>query len=775
MSRADWFVGSPEGGALAPGRRIASAMVLALILAAAACGDDDGPAVTPAPEPEAQPEGQPEPEPECGDGQCEEGEEGSCPQDCQEPACPDGQAACLDEFGLQDNSLCGPGTTCMEGCCVARFSCTEDAQCAARAGTDVNCQDAQLDCVCNEDTGACFIQMCSANVDCGDGVCANGACKETPASEGLRARIVFAPRLIAQGERQEIALVAIDPETQAVVEGVEIALVSDDSGAVAVVDAATSDGVAAVEGGAQGGVATLTAKVVANANDPGHSATIRGLLAPPEQGVRVTVINESTGAPIEGATVIVHGEGSLRGQTDALGQVILEEASAPLSLTVTAAEHSHVSIIDVNSADLLVPLPQRVSTKIDLDENERALVFDGLRNVDVVQGQPSFRRVLNTGEIEIALSGFGLGSGLLDLNFDLIVGPNVAQYLPPNTGLPLPTNDPIEIPGGVTLLFNRQPVVDRFLLVSPPGVRTLWTLGGRVSLIENPNLVADILGSINGNIDIGQIVAAILPFFANFYSGFTPDVVMADSPELPPRSIEAALKVPTGLRTGITAPALPTLGETPIDGVLFLGGVLTPDQGFLPMGITAALDASGDALPDGRVDPVTLQMSPAHSGVQGPHARYVVVVVALSFNRAGGGGREATSVLMASAAPGAALPSASQLGRDGFLGFSAESAFDPEARRLTLSPGDADIVRTVIEGEDGLKWIVWSPGSTEAVDLPDLAALDIEDPTTRDRVRVELLDTADGAEDLDDLAALRGKGLNDIIGLIDAFSIVELE
>jgi hypothetical protein len=62
-------------------------------------------------------------------------------------ACPDEQAACLDDFGQPDQSICGATARCIDGCCVEKFKCTEDADCGARAGEDRNCPSTELDCL----------------------------------------------------------------------------------------------------------------------------------------------------------------------------------------------------------------------------------------------------------------------------------------------------------------------------------------------------------------------------------------------------------------------------------------------------------------------------------------------------------------------------------------------------------------------------------------------------------------------------------------------------
>ncbi len=687
----------------------------------------------------------------------------------EESMCPDGQIECLDDFGQPDQSICGATARCTMGCCVEQFRCTSDEQCAERAGTDNNCPNAGLDCLCNVESGSCFTRICSNHAECDEGeICASGSCIDPPEEAGLQARILAAPRLLAIGEVNEVVAIAFDPDAPEVVVP-NIALTYTTS----------ADGVASVDGpsvtGAGAGTATLTVTVTANGSDPGDSAEVRVLGAAAE-GVRITVVDEATLQPISGATVVPATGDAVTTADD--GTAHLPESG---DFTVLAEDHAYVTVVGASGADLLVPLPLTVQTDLDLNEDTREIIYDGLDNVDIIQGRPDFTDVTNLGELEIALNGFALGSDLLDLNFDLIIGPSVKQFLPANTPLPIPTEDPIDIPGGVTLYINRQPVVARYLLVAPPGEKTLWSLGGRISIGQNPNLVPDIIASISGNINIGQVVAIVLPFFNDFYSGLQPGIELGQEAQLPPREVDVRLAVPTARRVEIVAPELPTIGGNWIDGVLFLGGALVPGQGFVPTGVTAALDkANPDDMPDGQLDgdetrpgndPVRLFMSPLHGGLQTDRARYTVALVALSFDQLDGG-KEATSVILSVGEPGATIPTRATLPRATFPAFREGSTWDPETRTVTLTDAEGvDTVRLVFEGPSGKKWVVWAhPGTTE-VTLPDPSGHGFDDFEKR-RVRVVGLDL-EGAE-FDDLLSIVGRDLIDVVDVTTGFAILEL-
>ena len=704
-------------------------------------------------------------------GNSDTGEDASDAQAEDVPSqCPEGQLVCLDDFGQPDQSICGATARCVEGCCVEQFRCTADDDCAARAGEDNNCPDANLDCLCDEGTGSCFTRVCSHHSECEEGqICARGSCIAQPDEGDLLARILSAPSILGATESGDVVAVAhVAGDPAIVVPGVTIALSSSDTDIATVEDDAVQ--------GLAGGTATITATVASNPNDPGDTAEVLVLDAAGDS-IRVTVIDEATSRPIAGASVVAHADLSVA-TTNEDGAAIL---AAQGDFTVVAPDHSPVSVIGSSSRDLLVPVPLSVSTEIDLDEENRELIYDGLRNVDVVTGKPGFGNVTNIGELEIAINGFALGSDLLDLNFDLIIGPSVRQFLPANTPLPIPTEDPIDIPGGVTLYVNAQPVVARYLLVAPPGERTLWSLGGRISISQNPNLVPDIISGIDGDINIGEIVTIVLPFFENFYSGLMPGVQLNTSPQLPPREINVDLSVPTARQVSINTPELPTVNGNWVDGVLFLGGSIVPGQGFIPTGVTAALDEKSpedeaDGFVDGDittpgVDPITLFMSPIHGGLQSERARYATALVALSFDQLDGG-KEATSVILSIGEPGQPLAGQAALSRPQFPAFDENARWDADTQTIAL--GDAeqvDIVRCVLEG-NGKRWVVWAHPSTTEIALPNLEGVPTFEDFEKRRIRVVGVDL-EGAE-FDTLVGVDGADLPDIIDFVTGFALLQL-
>jgi hypothetical protein len=250
---------------------------------------------------------------------------------------------------------------------------------------------------------------------------------------------------------------------------------------------------------------------------------------------------------------------------------------------------------------------------------------------------------------------------------------------------------------------------------------------------------------------------------------------MGLGPQLPPRQEDVELRVPTRLRVPLEAPTLPKLGDQAVDGVIFLGGAMVPGQGFLPTGITAALD--DEDTPEGQVAPVDLYMSSLHGGLQSPSARYVVAAVGLSFSQIGGDeGRELTTILLSSGEPGQPLGAGLTPAREDFLGFEAADAYDPSSRTLTLGQrSDLELRRVVLEGDDGTRWVIWLPGDATGAQLPELPGEGVPDPGAQGQGRSVQVDLRPGVEaSFDDVVSASGLQLPALIESVGALSIMEL-
>lgn len=715
--------------------------------------------------------------------------------------CP-GSLLCINEVsGNPSRRICldagfPEGTECVSdgevACCVPPFQCTTDETCEAARATEEFCADPRYPCTCDVPTGECRTTVCTADADCGDSErCLDGLCEAAPDPSALVARILSAPGFAASGDEVSLVAVAVDPNDASVVDAsAEIAwLVESRDGSVV-----TPSGVVTVGTG----IARVRARVAANAEDAGDTVEIYVAPASASDALLVWVFDENRRVPLEGARVLV---GASEFVTGGDGTVSVPTAG-PSDVHVFAEGYAHVSVLGVEGRSVAIPLPvnaraqitrpptaeQCVATDASLTATFQSegcggpgepdcLCFE-LENVDVVAGAPSFAELPAFGDTEVTISGFSLGNSLLDLNFDLILGPSVDRTLGP------PINQDGDIPSGVTLRFNGDPLIGTFVATAPVGARSLWTIGGRIALND---ILLDVVGSLSGDLDIGAIIATVLPFFENFYSDVSPRLPLLAEGTFPVRDPELALSVPTQRRVAIEVPTLPELDRGYADTLIVLGGALVPGEGFVPLGITGGADATGSDTADGEVDgdtstpekdPLAMAMAPMHGPTLSSGSRYMFAGVSLLLDDYDGAPREASSGLIRLLEPGAPLPSTVQLGGEGFPAFALGSAWGgaDASRTLSLGEGDAgfDLLRVVFRDDQDHLWIVYAPGDTNTIAMPSVEAIaPAEDRTAADRVNVVGITLRDGTS-YDALLTADATHLGDLFTYVSGFSILGL-
>jgi hypothetical protein len=366
------------------------------------------------------------------------------------------------------------------------------------------------------------------------------------------------------------------------------------------------------------------------------------------------------------------------------------------------------------------------------------------------------------------ISGASLTGDLIDLEFNSLIGPNRPAFL----DIPGLFTGPAGIPAGATVEINQQIATGPYEAFGTPGEHVLWTVSGRVNLID----LIPVLGPlIEGNVDIGIIIIGILPFFEDFYSGLVPGVVTG-GPMVP---VDLSLQVALGLRADIDVPMLPPTppgASDPILTSLVLGGALQPVVGFVPLGLSAGVD---DRLsPDGFVEvPPRIAMAPLHAGLEANSAtRYALLNLALNFNDP-----IAVSGRLLFLAPGEALPATVTVGD--YLDFAYGATVNVATRTIDLSGAnpvpEEDMRRVTFRDAAGGSWQVYiKPGmdvttiidpSTVTSSATLLPYADLMQPT----FAVTIIDLA-GTLDFEGVVALDGQDLNRLSELTDAFSLINL-
>jgi hypothetical protein len=796
--------------------RVRSLLLLPLFAFAAACGDDDGggdPVEDVGTDAGSGDTGtdtdvSTDVAPDVADDvETDEGSGTDVAPDIDEGPCP-GSIECLDERtgnpsvavctegGFPSGTICSPsGET---ACCVAPTVCESDEACEANRAEEPFCADSRYPCACL-DNGACGVLLCSSDDECADGeTCLEGRC-EAPVTGDYVARILTQPNYVTPETTITVEAVAVlesDPNITNPALDIEWTLLEGDA-SLAV------DGTLTFNDGEPGDV-VVRATVADNDSDPGDTVTFTNPGSLAEGTLRITVIDEYTRERITTAQVLVT-EADTSFPTEEDGTVIVELAGTT-DVHIFAPGYAYVSFINVGG-DVLAALPPTSTAEIRevrdgfvcdtaapntfLDDTENCgddgqfpcLCYTGT-GLDVVGGQPSFDNVATVGEVAVAISGFSLGNTLLDLNFDLIVGPQIGRVFPETS--PIPLDGETDIPSGVTLAYNGDPFVNQYVATAPPGERTVWSVGGIVQLSD---VLLDLLPYIEGDVDLGSIITALLPFFDDFYSGLSAPVTLDSSFTLPVRDPGIDLTVPTLRRVSITPPSLPDPNGVFLDTGIFLGGVLVPGEGFVPTGISAGADAVGTEVPDGIIDgdldedgdnPVGIAMAPMHGSIVAPGSRYMFASVALLLGEdVAGAPREATSGLITLLEPGDSIPAELDLAaQTDFLPLATGAEWDPMTRTLAVGPltEKVDLTRVVFQGPDSRLWIVYADDSVTSFVLPSPSDdLEFEDRTTNDRVNVVSIDLRDSlALDLATLVRPNATNLTELFTFIDGFSIIGL-
>ena len=738
----------------------------------------------------------------------EEPDLGVCPGSisCFDPERERPRAAICANAGMPAETICVMVPGGGEACCVPPFSCETNEDCENAREEEGFCLDERFDCVCNTIDGSCASEVCAIDGECDDGqFCRDGECVADEPDDDLVARIITRSGVITEAEQRQLVAIAVDPDDSSrVFYDVPITWATSESDSVQISDSGV------VTGGTVAGASEVTATVTRNTSDPGDAIVINNYIDAAEGDFRVIVVDENSHAPVEGAWLwIAPTSGDafepFAQHMDGVSQLDLTiTGDGAIDVTVFHPDFSYVTHVGIEGDVLLVTLPPTGYAEVTPQEQPggearecvppaapdgETLCYE-LEGVAAVTGFPDFDVLPNVGEIDVAITGFSLGNSLLDLNFELIVGPNIDRDI---SNGPVPVDSLAEIPGGVTLAFNLDPFVPSYVITSQPGPRVMWTLGGRVSLSDNPTLLPEILDQIGGDIQIGQIIAVVLPLFSDFYSGIEPMVELELTDDLDLYHLDASLSVPMARRLFVNPPTIPIPDDAPLETGIFLAGVMVPGSGFVPLGITAAVDnANGtelDGVLDGdtdteEIDPIPLNMAPIHSGISSPLTQYMLVSLALGLEDPPGGGRrrENTVGTITRVAVGETLPDQITFEQSSFPKTPDGSSYAAETRTVTIVPAsdqDVDFYRVLFKFHRGQTWQVHLPADRTTYVVPNPSVDDIPifvDRTTK--LKISLISVAiegdDGELGYGDLLTPGGATFLDLVTVVSEFSILEI-
>ncbi|MFZ5439149.1 MAG: hypothetical protein ACOZQL_04030 [Myxococcota bacterium] len=530
-------------------------------------------------------------------------------------------------------------------------SCRTAAQCNNRPQQyALDFCGGSLGCQCDE--GKCVGSLCSSDSDCGSQVCRNGACVAPPAASTV-AKCAISPdfQVFPAGGKAKFFVSAWDANNNPVV-------IKDGATWTAVGNAVTGSGTgnSAEFTAGTAAVTTATASIQAAFGSVNCQAKAIVLAAPAANQLAVSVIDELSGRPVTGAKVvlsqtngtIIQQMGADSVDTDAAGSATLALTGSPASVTVSVfhADFSYVTVANYATA------------------GSRFLSFALRRNaLDTYGGyKGGFSNVPATSNVHAALAGMSLAGSITNLNLTQLLGPSVPTDVVIGSAI---NQMDVPIPAGAFLGFGDQKIKDSIagqgvngvcvdsmgnadeakIVAGTCGTRTAWALAGDVPLGDLP--IDAVAGGLD-NINIGQLLARIVPIFKKFNSSIVRDVQFTlkptpgasmGNPDYTDQSHYTTAQhdftqIPLAFSFVTKMPELPKFKGTYVDGVAIIGGANMPGRGVVPLGIGVGVNVATPI--DGQIDKldplaagqIGVRMAPTHHGLEGAH--YGLLMAAIS-------------------------------------------------------------------------------------------------------------------------------------------------
>ncbi len=683
----------------------------------------------------------------CVDGACMP-PECNVKEDCGDPLKTCEGGACIDVDPCQGDEDCDDVSRCIDQVCEPLPVCggdrncddneiCQDGRCREQGVCDneEQCGDAE-DCI----GGRCVPFVCRGHADCDEGTeCRGGECLpplDVPISEII---ILSRARTLFPDQEVQLRAIAVDAAGDIVATN-GFVWESSEAGVVGV-DEATGLATAGDQAGAseiRAGMADAAGEVLRS-----EPLTLTVAVIEDVEGVRVRVTDSLTGTPIPGASVV---SGALSGATDDRGIAVLAEVGA--AVTVFAAGHDTVTIVGTELDAIHVPLRPRQDA----------------RSQAGFTGEISFDDVTTEGPLQLGLAGASLSSGFTHFDLNGLVGEvfntRVEAF---GQAIDLP------LPGGLTLkgelpLIGYTEVKTDYYALADPGFRVAWSFAGNMEVGELMQM------AMGGGFDVGTALTTLLPYFETFEHGVrsAPDVVAlprivdeddvdsdGDVQEMVPDYDRFPVRDQTPdhaqqLRVSINVPAPPPGRGQGTDATLVFAGTDVEGIGFVPLGVTASVEA----------ETIATKMAAPHSGIQG--GTYAVTAISARIDQ------ELPREVSALVARHDRLPAEVNLG-ERFLPYPAGAEWD-DAERVMSGVGvdGASAHRAVLESEEG-RWTIWFVGESLTAALP-ASPEGVTDQAGGASPRFEALLLSDDMS-VDDLLAEGGLGdLADVDSFATGFS-----
>ncbi|MCK6550465.1 hypothetical protein L6R52_31805 [Myxococcota bacterium] len=648
--------------------------------------------------------------------------------------CPAG-AICNDPVDdLYDSSK--PDLTCVKVVCASDADCEAPKTCS-------------LEKICNP-------PVCQTNDECEGGqTCQAGSCKPAPnAADVASCEVATRSGAIRQGQTMELTAVARNANG-AVLPGVGFDWSSSNDGAVSVAGSVAT-------GGATAGSATLTAAVTGKASVTCSGLSLVNFPTVGANQVRVVLVADGDGAPITGAEVTLDAGGALTATTDATGSALFDTAAAVASVTIVKAGFQSVSIISPATNDIFVPVPK-------VPDETKAGGFRG--SVDISTTKKA--------DIQLGIAGPALPQNLLDFDLTSLIGDSVTTVIDaPELGLNMQS---VDLPGGVMLgLGNKKFTADGtglrcqgtapsanelgcYVARAPAGKGAAWVLAGQLKLSQVTSIANQLSGALGGgteDLPIGDLLTALLPLLRTLNHGVNASLDVAEFPKVPVDAasgvdcsveengnddskcrgdfskygrISLAADAKLGVLSSVTVPQLPTLpGSSDCAGAtVLLTGAILPGRGIVPLGLSAGVDSlddrdTADCKISGVKDPfgpnsgelgdnqMPLSMAPPHGGIEG--SELAMIALTIDPDVFSGNSVQFNAVVKHTNAV-----AANETISEPYLPFPQGTLSRSNATFTFQSAvTGATVVRLEIQSGDET-WLVWAPGTSTTITLPNVA------------------------------------------------------
>ncbi len=588
---------------------------------------------------------------------------------------PDSGAGGGTSDSCNDDDQCPKLFRCSRSSSTCVPDCTDNSKCGptgrvASGSTALDLCPNDTSCVCDytEAGGECKPKLCSADSDCGSTlVCRGGKCEAAPAvASATRCLVIPDFAVVKAGSKARFwasawagaePIVIKEGATWTAAAGSPLSTPTPASGTsseFSVGPTATTDGAGVLAVQAAFGGSTCTAKVI--------------VVAAPAAGGAVVAVDELSGRPIAGATVVVSKpDGSVIAQaapvlTSATGVGAYVFGGEPsYSVSVFHPEYTYTTIANyrpgATDANVLqVAMRRNAVTK-----------FGGYKG--------TFDAFPSNNNIKAGVAGMSLAGAVTNLNLTQLLGPSRPTRIKLGTTIDMT----VDVPDGAFLVFSETnkntfaglglngsctdaagavgAAEEAKIRAGTCGTRSAWAFSGELTIGDLSPLIGAFQGGGLDNINVGSLLGQITPLIRRLNSSIARDVQFdlkdakckdtgetfptctkgydySDTASFTSKNLKWS-NVPLGFGFALKSPALPSYRGTPADGALALTGVLVPGRGVIPLGLGAAVNTAKpvdstldkqDTLPAAGLLPV--RTAPSHSGTEG--SEYGIIVAALS-------------------------------------------------------------------------------------------------------------------------------------------------